>query len=357
MIALEVSSAAGKPPFGGVGGMIRSLVGALLELDRETTYPVCSRLERWWKGDLWRPSAPNARVRVLVDPLNGWLLRGTKLFHSLAPYMPRTPRVTKLVTVHDLNAVRNAEWVSKSWHEKRSAKIGLAVARSDFVMTPSAFSASEVCDQYGVPAERVFPILLGVDSTRFKPSAPDVVRQLREKHGDYAISIGLLTPRKNFITLIEALARVPELRLVLVGRGSDGEAAVEAALDRTGMRARTVRMTGVPEAELAALISAARVCAVPSLYEGFGLTPLEAMACGTPVVCSNAASLPEAAGDAALLVDARSSDALEDALRRVIFDSALAADLRARGFARANAMTWEASARALRALHRKLAGA
>jgi glycosyltransferase involved in cell wall biosynthesis len=122
------------------------------------------------------------------------------------------------------------------------------------------------------------------------------------------------------------------------------------------MRARTVRMTGVPEAELAALIGAARVCAVPSLYEGFGLTPLEAMACGTPVVCSNAASLPEAAGDAALFVDARSSEALEDALRRVVSDSALAADLRTRGLARARAMTWEASARRLHALHRQLAG-
>lgn len=356
MIALEVSSAGGKPPFGGVGGMIRALIGALLELDRDTIYPVCSRFERWWKGDLWRPDAPNARVRVLVDPLNDWALRGTKLFHSLAPYMPRTPRATRLVTIHDLNAVRNVGWVSKSWHEKRSAKIGQAVARSDFVMTPSAFSASEVCEQYGVPAERVFPILLGVDGTRFKTSPPDVVRQLREKHGDYAISIGLLTPRKNFVTLIEALERVPELRLVLVGRGSDGEAEVEAALDRTGMRARTVRMTGVPEAELSALIGAARVCAVPSLYEGFGLTPLEAMACGTPVVCSNAASLPEAAGDAALFVDARSSEALEDGLRRVVFDSALAADLRARGLARAREMTWEASARRLHALHRQLAG-
>jgi glycosyltransferase involved in cell wall biosynthesis len=352
-----VSSAAGKPPYGGVGGMIRSLAGALLETDRETEYAVCSKLDRWWKGDHWRPRGPNARVRILVDPFNDLVLRGAKLFHSFAPYMPRTPRVTKLVTIHDLNAVRNAGWVSASWHEKRSAKIGLAVARSDFVHTPSAFSASEVCDEYGVPAERVFPILLGVDTRRFQPPASEVVRALREKHGDYAIAIGLLTPRKNFTTLIEAMARVPELRLLLVGRGSDGEAEVEAAIDRTGMRARTVRMTGLPEAELCALIGAARVCAVPSLYEGFGLTTLEAMACGTPVVCSNAASLPEAAGDAALLVDARDSEALADALRRVANDDTLAADLRARGLARATAMSWEASAGRLRALYRKIAGA
>ncbi len=354
MIALEVSSAAGKPPYGGVGGMIRSLVGALLAQDPGTQYAICSRLDRWWKGDLWRPGAPNAAVRVLVDPLNDLTLRGARLFHSLAPYMPRTPRVTKLLTIHDLNAVRNTGWVSASWHQKRSAKIGLAISRTDYVMTPSAFSAREVCDEYGVSPERVFPILLGVDGRRFHPTEPGEIARLRAEHGDYVISIGLLTPRKNFVTLIDALARVPELRLVLVGRGSDGEAEVETALDRSGMRARTVRMTGLAEPELVALIGAARVCAVPSLYEGFGLTVLEAMACGTPVVCSDAASLPEAAGDAALLVDARSSAALEAALRRVVSDEALAADLRARGLARAREMTWEAAALRLRALYRTL---
>ncbi len=355
MIALEVSSAAGKPPFGGVGGTIRALAGELLAQDRETEYALCNRFGRWRRGDLWRPQAENARVRVLIDPLNGWILRGARLLHSMAVYLPRTPRITKLVTIHDLNAVRNVEWVTQSWHEKRSGKIALAVSRADHVMTYSAFTANEIREQYAFPAECVHPVLLGVDCERFAPTAPELVAGLRAKHGDYVIAIGLLTARKNFVTLIEAMARLPELRLVLVGRGSDGEAEVEAALDRTGMRARTLRMTGVPEPELVALIGAARVCAVPSLYEGFGLTTLEAMACGTPVVCSNAASLPEAAGDAALLVDARRGDELEAALRRVVFDSALAADLRARGLAHARAMSWAASARRLRAIYRAIA--
>ncbi|MGH7290568.1 MAG: glycosyltransferase, partial [Myxococcota bacterium] len=256
-----MSSAAGKPPFGGVGGTIRALAGALLAQDPGTEYALCHRLDRWWRGDLWRPSAPNARVRVLLDPLNSLALRGARLLHSMAPYLPRTPRVTKLVTIHDLNAVRNVDWVKPSWHERRSAKIALAVARADHVMTYSAFTAGEIAEQYRVPAERVHPVLLGVDTTRFRPAAPEEIARARAKHGDYAISIGLLTARKNFTTLIEALARLPELRLLLVGRGSDGEAEVEAALDRTGMRGRTVRMTGLPEAELVALIGAARVCA------------------------------------------------------------------------------------------------
>jgi len=355
VIALEVSSAAGKPPFGGVGGTIRALAGELLASDRATEYALCYRFGRWRRGDLWRPAAENARVRVLVDPCNGMILRGARLLHSMGVYLPRTPRITKLVTIHDLNAVRNVDWVTQSWHEKRSGKIELSISRADHVMTYSAFTANEIREHYSLAAERVHPVLLGVDCARFAPPAPEVVTALRAKHGDYVISIGLLTPRKNFATLIEAMARLPELRLVLVGRGSDGEAEVEAALDRTGMRARTLRMTGLPESELVALIGAARACAVPSLYEGFGLTTLEAMACGTPVVCSNAASLPEAAGDAALLVDARQSEAIEAALRRVVFDSALAADLRARGLAHARAMSWSASARRLRAVYRAIA--
>jgi glycosyltransferase involved in cell wall biosynthesis len=355
LIALEVSSAAGKPPFGGVGGTIRALAGELLAQDRETEYALCYRYGRWRRGDLWRPAAANARLRVLVDPLNALILPRARLLHSMAVWLPHTPRVPKLVTIHDLNAVRNTEWVTEYWHEKRSAKIARTIARADHVMTYSEFTANEIREHYKVRAECVHPVLLGVDCERFAPPAPEVVAGLRAKHGDYVISIGLLTARKNFVTLIEAMARLPELRLVLVGRGSDGEAEVEAALDRTGMRARTLRMTGIPERELVALIGAARVCAVPSLYEGFGLTTLEAMACGTPVVCSSAASLPEAAGDAALLVDARSSEALEAALRRVVSDSALAADLRVRGLAHARAMSWSASARRLRAVYRAIA--
>jgi alpha-1,3-rhamnosyl/mannosyltransferase len=225
------------------------------------------------------------------------------------------------------------------------------------VVTYSAFTASEVSEEYGVPAARVHPVLLGVDCVRFHPAAPEAIAKLRESHGDYVIAIGLLTRRKNFPALIAAIARLPELRLVLVGRGSDGEREVEEALDLHGMRARTTRLTGIPEPELVALIGAARVCAVPSLYEGFGLTALEAMACGTPVVCSNAASLPEAAGDAALLVDARSPEALADGLRRAVSDSALAAELSARGLERARAMSWSASARRLRSVYRAVAGA
>ena len=107
MIALEVSSAAGKHVHGGIPRAIRSLVGALLKVDPEILYDLCYRFSRWRKGNLFRADAPNTRIRMIQDPFNAILMSGNKLFHSMGVFVPKTPRITKLVTINDLNAVRN----------------------------------------------------------------------------------------------------------------------------------------------------------------------------------------------------------------------------------------------------------
>lgn len=335
---------------------MRGVVSALLRLDPETRYALCYRLSRWRKGQLFRPAERNARVRVIQDPLNGLLLSGARLFHSMGVFLPRTPRCPKLVTVHDLNAVRNLEWVRPEWHERRGARIRDVVSRADHVVTYSRFTAREVCEEYGVPSERVHAIWLGVDGRAYQPPNADAIARMRARHGDYVMSIGLLTPRKNVERLVRAVARLEKLNLVLVGRDADATEEVERTIDACRMRERVVRRSAVAHEELVELIGAARVFAVPSLYEGFGLTVLEAMACGAPVVCSRAASLPEAASDAALLVDATSEEDLSEGIRRVVHDSALADKLRSRGAARARAMSWERSALELRALYRRVIG-
>jgi alpha-1,3-rhamnosyl/mannosyltransferase len=357
VIALEVSSAAGRPPFGGIGGSVRNLVGALLRADPGSTYHLCYRLSRWRKGELFRPDAANASVRVIQDPFNACLLRGDRLLHSMGLFMPATPRITRVLTVYDLNPVRNPQWTRAAWSARRAPRYHQAIARSDCVVTTSEFIAAELRDEYSLPAERVRVIPLGVDAQLFRPPDPATLERTRARWGDYVIAIGLLTPRKNFPRLIEALAKLDAgVRLLLVGRPSDGEAEVRAAIERFGMQQRVVLLQRVPEPELVALIGAARACAVPSLYEGFGLSALEALACGTPLVCSRAASLPEVTGDAGLLVDASDPAALAGALERALGDSALAARLREAGRARALSHSWEESARRHRALYRELAG-
>jgi glycosyltransferase involved in cell wall biosynthesis len=356
VIALEVSSAGPPGSHGGVPGAIRNLVAALVRADPRTRYALCVRFSRWRKGQRFPPLADNTCTRVVQDPFNGWLLDGARLLHSMGIFTPRTPRIPKLVTVHDLNAVRNAQWVTARWHLRRSQRIRRAVARADHVVTYSRFTAEEVQEDFGLPADRVHPVLLGVDCERFRPLAAAELQAVRKEHGDYVLAIGLFTPRKNFPALVEAVARCPDLDLVLVGRRSDGSEELEQAIERNRMRDRVRLLSGIPPEELVRLIGGARAFAVPSLYEGFGLTVLEAMACGVPVVCSSAASLPEVAGDAAVLVDARSSEALAAGIERVVADSDLAATLRARGLARAREFSWDRSAERLRALYRSVAG-
>jgi len=355
MIAIEVSSAAGKHAYGGIPRSIRNLVGGLLRIDPSTRYDLCYRFSRWRKGNLFRSDAPNARIRVIQDPFNAILMPRNRLFHSMGIFVPDTPHIPKLLTVHDLNAVRNVQWVTAHWHEKRSAKILDAVSRADIVVAVSRFAAEEIREEFKLPKERVRPILHGGDSNHFSPPSRAAIQKTRERYGDYVLAIGVLTPRKNFVRLLEAMVPLEPLRLVLVGSGSrDGKGDVEAAIEKHGLQNRVTRLEGIPEPDLIELLSAARVYAIPSLYEGFGLTVLEGMACGAPVVCSRAASLPEVAGDAAYMVDATSVEELSHAIERVAQDSELAASLRQRGLARAQARSWEQAARELRALYRDM---
>ncbi len=355
MIALEVSSAAGVPPFGGIGGCIRSIVSELLEHDPTTRYLLCARWSRWRRGNLFDPHKPNASTRAIQDPFNRLLLRDARLLHSMGAYLPRTPKITKLVTVHDLNAVRNPHWCSPEWHRKRSARFSQVLGLADHVITPSQFMADEVADQYGFPNDRIHPILHGVDTERFKPADVATKRRLRGIHGEYVLSIGLLTPRKNFVSLVRAMVELQDLRLVLVGRPSDGSTALSAEIQRLRMQERVTHLCGLSEPELIDLMGAATAVAVPSLYEGFGLTALEALACAVPVICSKSASLPEVVGDAALLVDAKRPEEIAEAIRRATHDSELSRQLAARGRARAESMPWADSARTHRDLYHRLA--
>ncbi|MGH7787018.1 MAG: glycosyltransferase family 4 protein, partial [Candidatus Binatia bacterium] len=159
----------------------------------------------------------------------------------------------------------------------------------------------------------------------------------------YIMHLGTREPRKNLPRLVRAYARLGAAAppLVLAGATGWGVDELPALLDGLGLRARVHLLGSVSTADLPALYSGAALFAYPSLYEGFGLPVLEAMACGTPVVSANVASLPEVAGDAALLVDPHDETALADAIGRVLREPALHADLRARGLARARTFTWQ----------------
>ncbi|RMG93283.1 MAG: glycosyltransferase family 1 protein [Chloroflexi bacterium] len=226
-------------------------------------------------------------------------------------------------------------------------------------MTDSCFVRQTLVERFGFVAERVKVVPLGVEAG-FRPFSADVVAALRAKYQlpplPVLLHVGGVQKRKNFEGLIEAVANLHRegITAVLIHAGRPPTPRQQTQIEANGLSQFVHCLGYVTDEELVNLYNLADVFVFPSLYEGFGIPPLEAMACGTPVITSNAASLPEVVGDAGILVDATDVEALTDAIRRVLEDSTLAATLRAKGLARARQFTWERTAQETAAVYRAI---
>jgi glycosyltransferase involved in cell wall biosynthesis len=293
-----------------------------------------------------------ALTHVARLPLDGWL-RGSELFHAtdhLLPFLRRTPTV---FTVHDLAFLERPETHLPYNRLYLSLMMPRFVRAATAIIADSEATRRDVLRHYGVPSDKVRVVYLGVEQA-FRPVEPAEARAHVDARyglsGPYALFVGTLEPRKNVRGLLLAYRRLlqgweeregeaPKLAIA----GARGWWYQELFRLARGQGLDTaVRFLGrVADEDLPALYSAAAAFVYPSLYEGFGLPPLEALACGTPVVCSNRASLPEVVGDAALQVDTTRTEDIATALERALTDDELRATLRARGLARAGELTWE----------------
>jgi glycosyltransferase involved in cell wall biosynthesis len=199
----------------------------------------------------------------------------------------------------------------------------------------------------------------------FQPIEPALARRtLADNYGivePYALFVGQLKARKNIARILEAFARFrlesrSELRLVLAGRRDWSSAGMDEVIDRWKLRGQVIELGHLAHPDLAVLYSGARMLVFPSLWEGFGIPVIEAMACGTPVITSNNSCLPEIAGDAALLVDPYSVEAIAEAIYRLDTDAALRQTLREKGLQRARAFSWRRTAEQTLAAYRVAAG-
>jgi glycosyltransferase involved in cell wall biosynthesis len=234
--------------------------------------------------------------------------------------------------VHDLVPLHFPEWVHERTHRMHGAKYRNAARTCDVVMVNSRFTGDDVAETLGVPAEKIHVAYPGVDDG----FAPNGARA--DLGRPYALTVATLEPRKNLATLLEAHRRRndPDLALAVAGAAGWG---VQPALDVPGV----VRLGYTPHEELPALYRGASVVVYPSLYEGFGMPVVEAMACGVPCVVSSHASLDEACGDAAVRVDPRDPDALAEAIDRALADRDALVE---RGLQHARTFTWPANGRA-----------
>ena len=283
-----------------------------------------------------------------------------------APLIGGLPTV---VTVHDLVPILRPEYRRTALQRLYTALVTRGLRSAAAIVTDSAASAGDLRDRLRIPASRIRVIPLGVDSS-FRPLATSEERAeaaaARARFGlarPFVVYLGGFDRRKNVETLVGAFGRLKRERriphdLVLIGRQRPGD---ELFYDPRPDGARlglgdSLRLLGaLPDDEVRALYTQADAFVFPSRYEGFGLTPLEAMACGVPVVCSNRSSLPEVMGEAGLLFDPDDESSLAETLGRVLLDAELRAELSGRGVERARSFSWSRTVDATIAVYAELA--
>ncbi len=282
------------------------------------------------------------------------------LLHATAFVAPLISHLPYLITVYDLsfalfpNLFRGPNQAYLRIFTRRSAR------RARRVIAISDHTRRDAHRLYGVPLDRIDVAYPGVDA-RFRQLPREAVEAFRRKHNlpeRFFLYVGTLEPRKNLSRLIEAVAQLEmrDWRLVIVGGKGWLYGDLFAKVKSLGLGERVTFAGYAPDEDLPLWYNAATAFVYPSLYEGFGMPPLEAMACGTPVIASDAAALPEAVGDAGLTIRPDDVPGLAQAMRRVWDDASLRSDLSRRGTEQAGRFTWEATARATVEAYRRALG-
>ncbi len=292
-----------------------------------------------------------------------WTALGADRFVSLESVFPfpPVPARKRLVVVHDIHVLRHRrdpgrfpEDYSRRYTLWAPLAMSRALRTADKVIADSEFTRREILEAARIAPERVVSVPAGLDHARFRPAAgPEETRRVRAKYGlpeSFYLYVGPRSRKKNLRLILEAYktAGVPagvRLPVAVAGdmRGDRLYGSLMADLQDPRLADRFILLGNVPDEDLPALYAASRAFLYPSLYEGFGLPVLEAMACGTPVVAADASSLPEVAGDAALLVDPHDPRSLLGALERVGVESERAR-LIGLGLARARRYSWDRTA-------------
>jgi glycosyltransferase involved in cell wall biosynthesis len=311
-----------------------------------------TRLSERWLARLWYRLRLPLSVETWTGPLH--------LFHAPDFVLPPVRRNTRtIVTIHDLSFIHEPESVMPGMSNHLNRWVPHSVAQADAVIAVSEATCRDLIELYQTPPAKIKILYHGVTSN-FRPvTDPRQLHEVRQKYGlgqrPFILSLGTVQPRKNYQRLIQALGQVGgEIGLVIAGGKGWTYENILAEVDKQGLQGRVHFPGFVAEADLPALYSAATIFVYPSLYEGFGLPALEAMACGLPVIASNQSSLPEVVGKAGLLVNPGEVEAIAAAISRLLEDEALRQALSSAGLARAAEFTWARMASQLVELYQQV---
>lgn len=343
-----------------------NLTRALAAVDPDDDYALCTASHAPLADGL----APNFRQQVIpASPECAWTpvqfplaLRrmGIDVAH-VQYFIPPAAPCPVVTTIHDVSFRGHPAWFPLKHRVLLNLLVPAAARGAARVIVGSEHARGELVRYYDLPKEKIVVTPYAADPI-YRPMPREEARAaVARRFGvrdAYVLAVGVLQPRKNLPRLVRAFARVVDRvphRLLLVGKPGWAAEELHAAIERARLGGR-VQFTGyVPDADLPALYAAADLFAYPSLYEGFGLPPLEAMACGTPVLTANTTSIPEVVADAATCVDPADEAAIAAALEELLRSPALREELRERGFARAARFSWLETARRTLAVYREAA--
>lgn len=343
----------------GIGTYIRNILIELSRLDRDTEYVVLCRPDDVESGDVLgsnfrmvpETSATYSVAEQFKIPLS--LAReGVRLVHEPHYVLPPLIRCRSVVTIHDCIHLMFPEYLpNKLAYYYAKGSMWTASHKADRILTVSEASKTDILRFFNVAPDKVEVIYNAIDERFLAPpnaERMELARQRYQLDHPFILYVGNIKPHKNLERLIDSFARarsqgLDDLKLIIIGDEISKYPPLRQSVHKHKLD-KHVRFLGFqPMETLAAFYRLARAFVFPSLYEGFGLPPLEAMACGTPVVTSNVSSLPEVAGGAAMLVDPYDEDAIASAIVRAVSDDSLRADLIEKGLQRARTFSWKQS--------------
>jgi len=349
----------------GVGVYVRGLISSLGKTDKENEYFIIVNRNRkedfipmqnnfhkidssvtysdYLKRDLWEQLyLPLKLHRHKID-----------VYHGPNYVLPYFTNIKTVLTMYDMISFLPDNWYKPLARARVQKLITISSKKANKIITGSENSKRDIIKILGVPEKKVRVIYIGID---------DMYKSINNRHrmdsvktryniaGRFILHVGSLNPRKNIPRLIEAYSRLPqdilrEYQLVIAGKRSWGADEIFTKVKQLRLEDKVVFTGFVEDNDLHLLMSAASLLVFSSLYEGFGIPPLEAMACGVPVVASNTSSIPEVVGDAALLLNPYNVEEIADAMYRALTDEQLRNELRQKGFERVNQFSWEKAAK------------
>ncbi len=377
-MTLYLDVSAGVNVSSGLGRYSRSLTHALIPYLEKPPALFYNYIEGRTKPIEGLPELPATRIKlgykawrmaVWMGQLTGRDLRrltpGVEVFHAMEHLlMPlnRQPKVPTVMTVHDLIFELFPEHHKTLNHLFLTRAMPLFVQRADAIITVSEASKRDLMEHYGTPAEKITVVYEAADA-HFQPPTPEKMAEVRAKYHlpeQFLLVVGAIEPRKNYSRLVEALMilrqKHPDLKLVVVGSKGWLYEPFFQRIEELQAGEHVIFPGYVPDDDLPAVYGAATITVMSSIYEGFGLPILEAMACGSPVVCSQSSSLPELGGDVVHYFDPLTIDSMVAGLDAVIGDEALQQKMRLAGPTQAAKFSWERTAQETIGVYEQISG-